>query len=79
MQGMPGFLALRYKNNTMDVQVNELKELMDFTKCDTLAVPLKCDPKACESKNIFYVFLIIFDQLTFTFKSYFRLVERWYW
>ena len=49
MQGMPGFLTLRYKNNTMSVRVTELKELMDLTRCDTLAVPLKCNPKACES------------------------------
>jgi hypothetical protein len=49
MQGMPGFLTLRYKNNTMSVRVTELKELMDLTQCDTLAVPLKCNPKACEN------------------------------
>ena len=51
MEGMPGFLTLRYKNNTLSVSVNELKELMDLTQCDTLAVPLKCNAKACESKN----------------------------
>ena len=50
MQDMPGFLTLRYKNNTMSVRVTELKELMDLTQCDTFAVPLRCNPKACESK-----------------------------
>lgn len=50
MDGMPGFLYFRYKNNTMNVNVVELKELMDLTRCDTLAVPLKCNVKACESK-----------------------------
>jgi hypothetical protein len=49
MEGMPGFLFFRYKNNTMDVRVNNLKELMDVTQCDTLSVPLKCNVKACES------------------------------
>ena len=51
MEGMPGFLYYRYKNNTMTVDVTELKELMDLTSCDTLAVPLKCNVKACESNN----------------------------
>lgn len=51
MDGMPGFLYFRYKNNTMNVDVKELKELMDIASCDTLAVPLKCNPKACESNN----------------------------
>jgi len=52
MDGMPGFLYFRYKNNTMNVNVVELKELMDLTRCDTLAVPLKCNNKACESKLV---------------------------
>ena len=42
-------MTLKYKNNTMSVYVTELKELMLHARCDTLAVPLKCDPKACES------------------------------
>ena len=49
LEGMPGFLFLRYKNNSMDVRVNSLKELMNVTQCDTLTVPLKCNPRACES------------------------------
>ena len=52
MQGQPGFLTLRYKNNTLNVYVKEQYELMKLAKCDTLLVPLKCDPKACESNKI---------------------------
>ena len=49
MQGQPGFLTLKYKNNTLNVYVKEQYELMKLAKCDTLHVPLKCDPRACES------------------------------
>jgi len=43
------FVFLKYKNNTLNVYVKEQYELMKLAKCDTLRVPLKCDPKACES------------------------------
>ena len=39
----------------MRVQVSELKELMDLTRCDSLANPVKCNMKACESINIFKI------------------------
>jgi len=52
LEGMSGFLTLKYKNNTLSVDVTELKELIDLTRCDTLSVPLKCDPKACESIKV---------------------------
>ena len=42
MEGKPGFLNFRYKNNTLNVRVIDLKELMDVAQCDTLVVPLKC-------------------------------------
>ena len=48
---MSGGLYYKYKNNTMFVRVTDLKELMDLTKFDTLAVPLKCNNKAAESKE----------------------------
>lgn len=44
MDHMPGNLHFRYKNNTMDVRVIELQELMNVAKCDVNQVPLKCDP-----------------------------------
>jgi len=49
LDGMSGGLYYKYKNNTMFVRVTDLKELMDLTKCDTLAVPLKCNNKAAEN------------------------------
>ncbi len=49
LHGQPGFLTLKYKNNTLNVYVKEQYELMKLAKCDTLHVPLKCHPKACES------------------------------
>ena len=65
MQGQPGFLTLRYKNNTLNVYVKEQYELMKLAKCDTLLVPLKCDPRACESIVIlklcfYFVFITIY-------------------
>ena len=50
MEGMPGFLSFNYKANTLNVEVNNLKELMDVAQCDTLAVPLNCNAQAIESK-----------------------------
>ena len=52
MQGQTGFLTMKYKNNTLNVYVKEQYELMKLAKCDTLLVPLKCDPKVCESNKI---------------------------
>ena len=45
LEGMPGGLYFRYKNNTLHVRVTDL----DLTKFDTLSVPLKCNNKVAES------------------------------
>ena len=76
---MPGFLTLRYKNNTLSVQLKELKELMDLTKCDTLAVPLKCNPKACESILNILSNLIQLKFLNNINLIYLRFMKSWYW
>ncbi|CAF0726704.1 unnamed protein product [Brachionus calyciflorus] len=49
MEGMPGYLNFRYKNNTLNVELNQLKQLMDITRCDTLTVPLNCDENAVKN------------------------------
>ncbi|RNA23308.1 hypothetical protein BpHYR1_001166 [Brachionus plicatilis] len=49
MDGMPGYLNFRYKNNTMNVELRQLKRLMDITRCDTMTVPLKCDEDAVKN------------------------------
>jgi len=49
MEGMPGFLNFRYKNNTLNVDLNQLKELMDVTRCDTMTVPLNCNERAVKN------------------------------
>ncbi|CAF1105793.1 unnamed protein product, partial [Brachionus calyciflorus] len=49
LDGMPGYLNFRYKNNTLNVELNELKKLMDITRCDTMTVPLNCDENAVKN------------------------------
>jgi len=80
LQGQPGFLTLKYKNNTLNVYVKEQYELMKLTRCDTLHVPLKCDPKACENlwrggtgefrfSNQNYNYKVRFNNMLKVFKS----------
>jgi hypothetical protein len=61
----------------MRVQVSELKELMDLTRCDSLVNPVKCNMKACESINILEI--PFFFQIFYIFLPKIRFMERWYW
>lgn len=80
MEGMPGFLNFRYKNNTLNVELKELKKLMDVTRCDTMTVPLNCDENAIKNlwrtgtghfkfKNENYNYQVKFNNMLKVFES----------
>ena len=52
LEGMSSFLSYRNNNNTLIIEINDLKELVDVAGCDSLASTLRCIPWACESKII---------------------------
>ena len=47
---MSSFLNFRYKINTLNVQVNDLREFLDVAGYDSINVPIKANTKATESK-----------------------------
>lgn len=77
---MPGFLNFRYKNNTLNVDIQKLKQLMDVTRCDTMTVPLNCDEDAVKNlwrtgtgvfkfKNENYNYQVKFNNMLKVFES----------